>query len=130
MKKLTLAAVIVFAAFLAAPLASEAGGRGGHGGHFHHAHGRSRVVVGFGVGPYWGPGWGYPYWGSPYWYYPPPAYTPVVVQEPPVYVQQPAPVAPAPAPAEQYWYYCESSRGYYPSVPNCPEQWLKVAPRP
>ena len=130
MKKLTLAAVFVFAAFLAAPLASEAGGgRGHHGGHHHHV--RSRVVVGFGVGPYWGWGYGYPYWGSPYWYYPP-AYAPVVVQEsPPVYVQQPAPVAPAPpAPAEQYWYYCESVRGYYPSVPNCPEQWLKVAPRP
>ena len=92
-----------------------------------HFHGGPRVYVGFGAYyPY------YPYY--PYYYYPPPYYTysppPVVVQEPPVYVQQPAPVAPAPAPAEQYWYYCESSRGYYPSVPNCPEQWLKVAPRP
>ena len=79
-----------------------------------------------GVGPYWG----YPYWGwsSPYWYYPPPVYAPrVVVQEAPVYVQQPV-ATPAPAP-EQYWHYCESAKGYYPTVPNCPEQWIKVAPR-
>jgi hypothetical protein len=136
MKKITLVAVIVLAASLAVPLASEAD-RGGHfrGGGFHHGgfhgHGHSHFVVGIGVGPFWGP-----YWGYPYWYYPPVAYGPgpVVVQEPPVYVQQqvaapPPPPAPAAGP-EQYWYYCESLKGYYPAVPNCPEQWMKVAPRP
>lgn len=130
MKKIALVAVIVLAASLAVPLASEAD-RGGHfrGGGFRHGHfGHSRVVVGFGFGPA-------VYWGYPYWYYPPPVVysaPPIVIQEsPPVYVQQPAPPPPAPsAGPEQYWYYCESAKGYYPAVPNCPEQWIKVAPRP
>jgi len=55
--------------------------------------------------------------------YPPP---PVVVQEPPVYIQQ----EPPPTPATQYWYYCESAKAYYPTVPACPEPWVKVPPRP
>lgn len=93
-----------------------------------HTGWRGGVFVG--VGPYWGP---YPY---PYYYYPPPYYTysppPVVVQEPPVYVQQPqqhSTVQPAPAAPEAFWYYCPSSRGYYPSVQTCPEPWVKVPPR-
>jgi hypothetical protein len=28
-----------------------------------------------------------------------------------------------------YWYYCPSAKGYYPSVPSCPESWVQVAPR-
>jgi hypothetical protein len=126
MKKIALVAVIVVAASLAVPLASEAGSRSHRSHGFRHHHRpfvHSRVVIGFGPSLHW---------GSPYWYYPPPVVysaPPVIVQEaPPVYVQQ-APPAPAPAP-EQYWYYCESAKGYYPSVPNCPEEWIKVAPRP
>ena len=102
----------------------DAGGRGGggrggwHGGHGHgHFHG-GRVFVG--VGPFWGPYWGwggYPYY--PYWYPPYPATPSVVVQEPPVYIQQ------APAGAGM-WYYCQPARGYYPSVPSCPEAWIQV----
>jgi hypothetical protein len=98
----------------------------------HHGHG-GRVFVGIGVGPaFWYP---YPYWyyPPPYYYYPPAYYppAPVVVQEPPVYVQQQAPPAPpAPSqPADAYWYYCPSAKGYYPSVPKCPEPWVKVPPR-
>jgi len=30
---------------------------------------------------------------------------------------------------EAYWYYCPSSKGYYPSVQTCPEPWVKVPPR-
>ena len=95
-----------------------------------HHHGGTRVFIGFGgYYPY------YPYY--PYWYYPPPYYTysppPVVVQEPPVYVQQPqqssVTAAPAPSAPEAYWYYCASSRGYYPSVQTCAEPWVKVPPR-
>lgn len=131
MKKIALVAVILLVGSLAVPLASEARGghshrsgrfHGGFHGHRHFAH--SRVFIGFGPAVYW---------GYPYWYYPPPVVysaPPVIVQEtPPVYVQQPAP-APAPAPEQQYWYYCESAKGYYPTVPNCPEQWIRVAPRP
>ena len=98
---------------------------------WHHG----RVFIGVGVGPVW--------WGPPYWYYPPPYYygyspPPVVVeQQPPVYIQQ-EPAAPPPPPpaaaqapaAEAFWYYCPSAKGYYPSVPTCPEAWIKVSPRP
>ena len=90
-------------------------------------HWRGGVYVG--VGPYWGP--------YPYYYYPPPYYVyrppTVVVEEPPVYVERPpaAPAAPPahPAAASSYWYYCSSAKGYYPTVPSCPEEWVKVPPR-
>lgn len=95
---------------------------------------RGGAHIAIGVGPFW---WGpYPYWPydppyPPYPYvYPPP---PVIVQEPPVYVQQVPPPAPSPSlppPPEIYWYYCASARAYYPSVPQCPEAWIKVPPRP
>jgi hypothetical protein len=32
-------------------------------------------------------------------------------------------------PAQSYWYYCSSAREYYPTVPTCPEPWVKVPPR-
>ena len=89
---------------------------------WHHWHGGVYV----GVGPYWGP---YPYYypPPPYYIYRPPT---VVVEEPPVYVERP-PVAPAPpAASTAYWYYCSSARGYYPTVPSCPEEWVKVPERP
>ena len=88
------------------------------------AHWRGGVYLG--VGPYWGP--------YPYYWYPPPyyAYRPpaVVVTEPPVYVERsPAPPL-APAAPTAYWYYCGSAKGYYPTVPSCPEEWIKVPERP
>jgi hypothetical protein len=86
---------------------------GGHHPHGDHHHGR--VVVGFGA-YWWGP---YPYWSYPYWGYPYPAPAPIVVQ-PPVYIEQPP---------SGVWYYCPSSRAYYPTVPTCPEPWVTVAPR-
>jgi hypothetical protein len=119
MKKLGAVSALVAALLLVAAGPSYAWSRG-HG-HFH-----SRVVVGVGFGPWWGPPWWYyPYpYPYPYVYAPPPT---VVVQEPPVYVQQQA--APAPAP-ESFWYYCPSSKSYYPYVQSCPEAWVKVPPRP
>jgi hypothetical protein len=65
------------------------GGHGGrHGGHHHHSHhGSDFFFFGGSFGPYWYPGWGwpyrpyypyyaysYPYWGYPYPYYPPVPY--------------------------------------------------------
>jgi hypothetical protein len=32
-------------------------------------------------------------------------------------------------PPQSYWYYCPSAKGYYPTVPTCPEVWIKVPPR-
>ncbi len=136
MKKIAALGLIAVAASLWLVQPSEANGRRGHFRPVFH----SRVVIGVGPAFYYG----YPY---PYYYYPPPpvvyAPPPVVVQEsPPVYVQQnpappPAPAAPpppsasAPAPSgEIFWYYCQSANGYYPTVPSCPEAWIKVPPRP
>jgi hypothetical protein len=54
----------------------------------------------------------------------------VVVEEPPVYVER-SPVAPAlPEASTAYWYYCSSGQGYYPTVPSCAEEWIKVPERP
>ncbi|HYR36136.1 MAG TPA: hypothetical protein VEQ87_17730 [Burkholderiales bacterium] len=97
----------------------------------HHHHGGPRVSIGFGFGPYWGPGyWGPGYWGSP-WYYPPPAYYPYPA---PIVMAPPAPtqyVERSDQPMQSgYWYYCETSRGYYPYVRDCPSGWRAVPPAP
>ncbi|HEX2438510.1 MAG TPA: hypothetical protein VHT71_09375 [Methylomirabilota bacterium] len=125
MKKLASASLLAVALLLvfAAPSLAWSG---------HHWHGGPRVFVSVGPRFWWGP---YPY---PYYYYPPPYYytPPVVIQDPPVYVQQqpPAPavqqqVSPSVPPAEAYWYYCAPSKEYYPRVPTCSEEWIKVPPR-
>ena len=113
--------VLFFLTVFSAPAFAWGRGGGFHDGGFRGGfHGRGVVVVG--PGCCWGWGWG---WG-PGWYYPPPAYVynpaPVVVQEP-VYVERPAP-------PESFWYYCPSTRAYYPSVPSCSEAWIKVPPSP
>ena len=92
--------------------------------------GRTRVTVGVGFGfgyPYWGP-WGP--WGP--WYYPPPYYypSPVVVRSEPVtYIEQGSPQV-----TEQrggnWWYYCDTTKGYYPYVKECPAGWQRVSPTP
>jgi hypothetical protein len=48
---------------------------------------------------------------------------------PPVVQQAPAPV-PNGAPPPQYWYFCESAKGYYPYVATCPEGWKQVPVTP
>ena len=67
--------------------------------------------------------------GYPGYYYPAPVYYP-----PPVAV---APAGPTQyverseqAPQAGYWYYCETSRGYYPYVKDCPSGWKAVPPAP
>lgn len=122
MKRWGWASLLVVALLAASVVPGDAGGR-----RHHHARG-PRVFVGFGFGPAW---W-YPY---PYWYYPPAyVYPPptVIVREPPVYIeQQPVPPAgSAPAAPQQYWYYCEPTGAYYPSVQTCSEAWVKVPARP
>jgi hypothetical protein len=101
---------------------ADPGHHGGYRGHGDHAS----------IGFYWGPGWGWP------WYYPPPYYYPPAVvavpSAPPVYIEQslpvPVPQAYAPAAQDNSWYYCASSRTYYPYVRDCPEGWQRVAPQP
>ena len=99
-----------------------------------------RVIVN--VGPYWARPRPWPH----VWYAPPPVIvqpTPIFVQQqpqvivqqpPPVIVQQPPSVTPPQgspaAPPQEFWYFCQSVRGYYPTVPDCPEPWIKVPARP
>lgn len=90
------------------------------------AHGRrARVSIGVGFGyPFWGPYWGPWYYPPPYAYYPAPV---VVRSEPVTYIEQ----AETPA-TEQggWWYYCDSAKGYYPYVKECPAGWQRVPPTP
>jgi hypothetical protein len=71
--------------------------------------------------------------GMPYYqpYYYQPYYPPQVVvvpAQPPVYIQQ---MAPAPTQSQGGdWYYCSSSRAYYPYVKECPEAWQRVPAQP
>src|SRR5215469_1689176 len=88
------------------------GGHGGHGGHHHghhhghRFHGGTHVFVG--VWPWW---WGppYPWWYyDPYWYYGPYSYygpgpPSVVVEQPPIYIEQGNPST-----SLGDWYYCAS----------------------
>lgn len=83
------------------------------------AHRRARVGVGFYYGgPFWHPWW---YAPPPYYYYPAPVVT--VPAEPTTYIEQGRDNT-------GWWYYCESSRGYYPYVKECPTGWERVPPAP
>lgn len=138
----TLAAAVAVAFGLMA-VAEPASARGRYGNHGHHG---ARFSFGFWGGPgywgpgywgpgYWGPGYGYGYAGPGYWGPPAVVYAPT--PEPRVWVENdPAPTTPTPAPssstdpnAQQWWYWCVSSRGYYPYVNSCAEGWQRVAPQ-
>lgn len=68
--------------------------------------------------------------------YPDPYIPPVTVidEQPPVVVAPqtngPAPAQAQPQQATQFWYYCNSAKGYYPYVPSCPEGWKTVPAQP
>src|SRR5437879_3472224 len=71
---------------------------------------------------WWHRGW----WGPGFWVVAPaPAavfVTPAaVIESAPVYAEQESP--------QGYWYFCPSSRAYYPSVQSCSEAWVKVPPQ-
>jgi len=83
------------------------------GGHWSHARHDGRM------------GW---WWviGANWYFYPSPVYPYPSPWEPPptALVSPPVGVAPL-APPTPYWYYCESSNGYYPYVPTCPGGWAQ-----
>ena len=77
--------------------------------------------------------------GGAWYFYPQPAYPypdpyiPPVALAPQIVV--PAPAAPVAAPppgpaAPSNWYLCDSPRGYYPYVPECPAGWHMVPAQP
>ena len=111
-------------------VSADAGANGRH----HHYRG-ARVGVYFGaplvVSPWYHPS---PYY---YGYGPYPYYPPVTVrEEPTVFIEQnapdnTAPAAPTPqaqAPQQQYWYYCQDSKTYYPHAQTCASPWQRVIP--
>jgi hypothetical protein len=86
----------------------------------HGAHVRFGVVVG---GPLWYPYY-YPYYPYPYAY---PYYPAVVAPAPQThYVEQGQEGTDN---AQDYWYYCNESKTYYPYVKDCPGGWQRVAPQ-
>ena len=128
MKKIALAFVAIIALLGASgtALAQMHGGRDGawHGG----GHGGSHVRVAIGFPLFWGPG----YWPGYYPYYDPYSYyypaDPIYVQpDPPMYIQQDQPAYPQ-IPSQQFSYYCPDPAGYYPTIQNCTQAWLRVIP--
>lgn len=63
--------------------------------------------------------------GGTWYFYPEPIYPyPNPYLPPAVVLPSPVPTSPAP---QQYWYYCESAKEYYPYTLSCPERW-KIVP--
>lgn len=113
--KLSKLPIALLAIMIAMGVAGPGWAHGG-GGH-HHGHVGVGVFVG---GPLWWPGY-YPY--APYYYYPPAVAVPASPPPPTAYIEQDGD-------SQGYWYYCNSSRTYYPYVQQCPEGWQQVMPRP
>lgn len=127
--------IVSVALAAAAALSSAAALADGY--RFHHGHHGHGAHFGLFIGtPIWGPTY-YPYARS-YGYYPPtrvimmPAAPTVYVERiaPPVYVERDPYSALPGAPSSDWWYYCGSSRSYYPYVRECREGWQRVAPLP
>lgn len=93
-----------------------------HGFNHHHHHHAG----------YWHHGWHGPRFG--WWWVAGPAWTwyaqPTYGYAAPVSVYEPIPAAvqtlPAPTSALGTWYYCDSSKAYYPHVTSCATQWREV----
>lgn len=148
--------LVTLALALPAAAQSHGGGRGGgagvHASFGHRDSGRSgrggarggggwqRGGPGWwGVGLGLGLGWGaYYYYNAPYGGYPG-YYAPydpqVVVEQAPQYQDQPSMppqdgVAPPNTQGAASWYYCDSSRTYYPYSKQCAEGWRAVPVTP
>jgi len=96
----------------------------GHGGRGHsHGGGGVRVYLGPLLWPrYYAPRVVYPS------YYP--EVVTVVPPPPTTYIERSSPAPSGPASDSDYWYYCPSSKAYYPYVKSCSDDWLKVVPQP
>lgn len=99
---------------------AEPGRHGGFHGHHGHFHGHSHVGVW--VGSPWWYGYRSGWYGDPWYGYPYPYGRTVIVQPPPVYIEQGG------EPTAQMWYYCARPQGYYPYVKNCSTAWRAVLP--
>ena len=103
------------------------GGGNGHGDGGWHRGGPGWWGVGLGLGLGWDAVYADPYLGYPYptYVYPyGPAAVVVEPSAPPAAMVQPNP------PPVSNWYYCDSAKGYYPYVKDCPEGWRTVPATP
>ena len=135
-RNLKLAVIAFAAACVVAPvsgaMAQSHGGGGVHGGGggFRGGYGGFHGYGGRGFGFYFGGpylGWPY-YYGAPYGYpYPYGYYYPYPDDGYLYPPQQPMGSAAAP---ENYWYYCDNPKGYYPYISSCNGQWREVSPTP
>ena len=108
------------------------GHNGGHGGGHGHGHNHSHTSVGVFFGAGWYPYYYYPPY--PGYYYPPyyyPYYYPPAASAPTTYIELGATESGGGNSLPSgYWYYCNSSNGYYPYVKECSGGWQQVAPTP
>lgn len=109
--------ILVFLVTIGTSQVAWARWRGG-GHHDHNWRGNFDIVIGVPLG------WGY--YPPPYYPYPPPVI--VSPPPPPVYIEQ-APTREVNPPPKNYWYYCTNPPGYYPTIKECPDGWLKVVPQ-
>jgi len=143
LKRCAMLGAILIGVGLSLPVAAQShGGSGAHSGGSVHAGGPHSGAGGWhgggwrGGGPHWwgvGLGWdawyfGYPYFGYPYpgYYYP---YAPPTVVVAPT-TQPEATEAPQNPPPVANWYYCASTKTYYPYVRQCAEAWQVVPATP
>jgi hypothetical protein len=81
-------------------------------------------------GWWWVAGGGWYFYPQPVYPYPDPYIPPtVVIEQPSVQVVPAQPPVAQPA-QQQFWYYCNASRGYYPYVASCPGGWKTVPATP
>lgn len=100
----------------------------GHGGHGHHGNNDSAWVALALFGALLGTAIVVEQSRAPY--ADPYDVAPVYPQQQPVYIEQDPDTVRTPANAAGSWYYCASSKMYYPYTKACPEGWQAVPPRP
>jgi len=105
-------------------------GRGGWGGGYEGGWGWGGLGLGLGLGlgaAYLANPYVYsPYYGYPYGYASPAT---VVIDNSTPVSPQGTTVAPS-AQGSGSWFYCDSAKGYYPYVAQCPEPWRRVSATP
>ena len=122
--KIMLLGGLIISIFATTPVLAAGHGYGGHGG-YGRSYGGWGLGFGIATGVLIGSELAYPYY-YPYAY--PYAYAPLVLPSESYIVQPQVHVAP-PAPTN-VWYYCESTKGYYPYTPSCAEGWKTVPASP
>ena len=137
-KRCALIGAVLIGTSLSLPATADSHG-GGHGGGWHSG-GPAWWGVGIGLGlgweaahiasPYYYPAYPVYYYPAPAYYYPYRPATVVIEPTPPMPPERITTGAPSSPPPAPNWYYCDSAKGYYPYVRQCPESWRTVPATP